>query len=717
MLTVGGGEQGEPTVRRLPLRLPHVLTDLREVHTAVEKLLGGDLFCFDVETIETPEARALETPNPRTNRISWIGLGAAAQVYVIPLEIQHGITLSPAHKEKRPAFEVYGPDDERSYTPTTKHLPPGQRKISQRMVEVPVPAVYASPPRTIPIAEVMAALHPLMFSDLGKLGHNVKFDLQTIAKYYGGQIPPGPYHDTIILRHILKEDERNYRLKPLVWDWLRLKPDRYPELAKATEVHLAGMDEAARYLAKDVRYPWLMFRDFFPRLKRKGLAEVYEFEMSLYPVLMEMEQAGFPVERNNMDKVRRDLEERIHEIEASVWKAAGGQFPMSNTNARRWVMFGEGKPSYPTDPKTGQLLSRQALKTQGAKVLFRTEKTDTPMLTQAILGLYADRGNKMASDLLDWSLHDKLRGTFIEGLGAMLVPHPDSLPTLHTSFNQHGTATGRLSSSRPNLQNLPRGTLIRDLFVADEEWLLISADYDQIELRVLAHEANERNMIKVFQDRRDIHKEAAAAGMRIDPAAVTPEQRQVGKTLNFATSYGAGPGRIAAVAGVSQREGQAFLERYYAQFPAIQPWKSRVLRAARERGDRADVAKPPAVVIPPFGRLRRLPDLYDVHDDGLRKRAERQAVNAVIQGFASYITKLAMLALRTNLEPFPAHMVLQVHDEIVVRVRKPWVEEVRPIVTSTMMGIRGTDGQPILGDIPLVVSAETGYTWADAKGK
>jgi DNA polymerase-1 len=380
---------------------------------------------------------------------------------------------------------------------------------------------------------------------------------------------------------------------------------------------------------------------------------------------------------------------------------------------------------------TGAVLSKKALRTQNLRVMSRTAKTNTAQITQPVLEFYAARGNRMAQWFLDWSNAEKLRGTFIEGIDGLLTPPvPGQLPHVHTGFNQHGTATGRLSSSKPNLQNLPRGSTIRDLFVADMGYELIVADYDQIELRCLAYEAQERNMIAIFQEGRDIHKEAAAAAMRIPADEVTPDQRQVGKTLNFATSYGAGPGRIAAVAGVSLDEGQAFLRRYYDQFPMLTRWKSKVLREARQRGDRANAAQPPSVVIPPFGRLRRLPALFQLpgmterKDDGTEEnldwriwRAERQAINAVIQGFASYITKMAMWDLYYTLDPDVAHMVVQVHDEIVLRVRKNRVRDVLPLVTSTMSGIRGTDGQPILGEIPLVVSAETGYTWAEAKGK
>ena len=170
-------------------------------------------------------------------------------------------------------------------------------KPSFRLVEHTVEATYAPPPKQMYPAQVMEALRPLMFSDLPKIGHNVKFDLQTCAKYYGGEIPPGPYHDTIVLRHVLNEDLTTYSLKPLVWDWLRMPKERYPELGKQG-VENFGLDDAARYLAKDVRYCWWMFWDHYARLVRKGVKQVYDFEMSFYRVLMEMEQAGFPVDKS-----------------------------------------------------------------------------------------------------------------------------------------------------------------------------------------------------------------------------------------------------------------------------------------------------------------------------------------------------------------------------------------------------------------------------------
>jgi DNA polymerase I len=374
------------------------------------------------------------------------------------------------------------------------------------------------------------------------------------------------------------------------------------------------------------------------------------------------------------------------------------------------VMFGEGDPV--CDTKTGV-----PLRTQKLRVLSRTPENQLPQVTKAVLQVYSNRGNKMAEWFLEWSALEKLRGTFVTGLDNMLVTNHEGLQTIHASFKQHGTVTGRFSSTKPNLQQMPRGSKIRNLFVAGPEHVLIVADYDQIELRCLAKEANERNMIRTFLAGVDIHKAAAASMYRIPLEDVDDVMRQTGKTANFGTAYGAGPERIAAVAGVSVKEGEKFLERYYAGFPGLLPWKARMLRAAKARGDRANIAvEPPYVIIPPIGRYRRLPELFEL-EDWKRWHAERQAINAIIQGMASYITKLAMLRLDQDLRDLPARMVVQVHDELAVRVDERYIDEVLPLVVNGMSDVRDAEGLPILGEIPLLVSANVGYSWSDAKGK
>ena len=691
---------------------PHVLLDYDEVKRAVKDLRGEREFVIDVETTKT---------TPRANRLLWVGLGAAGRSYLIPVKHPKGVMTSPQRPTKTPACILYPYPDPRGMTPLGK---PSMRQISHTL-----PAEYADPPDQLWPHEVCGAIETLLWSDRAKIGHNLKFDLLSLAKYYDHEYPPGPYHDTIIIRHCLEEELGIYKLKHLTCEWFNIPWQKratfYPELGEKG-IENFGLDVIARYLAKDCRYCWMMKQAFYPMLAKRGVLDTYEFEMSMYPTIMDMEYAGFPVDTSNMDLVRADLEAQQTKIKEEAYSLAGGiEFNLTNTDAKRWIMFGEG--TY-----VGGSRVKRALKSQNLKVISRTKETKIPQVTQAVLEHYRDKGNRMATLLLEWSVSEKLRGTFIgspekevdgekipaTGIYRYLYRDGDGLPTLHTGFKLHGTVTGRLSSAEPNLQQLPRGSTIRKLFVAGDDHVLIVADYDQIELRCLALAAQEPAMIEIFRQGRDIHREATSVAMRIDPDKVTPDLRQVGKTLNFATGYGAGAERIAAVAGVSKKRGQQFLDRYYDEFSSLEPWKADLLREARARCKMTDPSVfPPYVEIPISHRRRRLPDLmpFLVDSKGAVLRAERQAVNAYVQGFAANITKLAMRQLHVELAELPAQILAQVHDEIVVRVHKSAFDEVLPTVTRVMSGITDLNGEPILGEIPLVVTSSSGPSWAEAK--
>ena len=534
---------------------PHVLLDHDEVRRAVKDLSGERQFVIDVETTKQ---------SPRANRLRWVGLGAAGRSYLIPVDHPKGVMTNPGGRKKTPAYLLYPHPDPRGMTKLGKP--------SQRLVDHPDPPTFADPPKQLDPHDVCAIIEPLLWSDRAKIGHNLKFDLLSLAKYYDHQVPPPPYHDTIIVRHCLNEDLGIYKLKHLVCEWFDIHWKKraafYPELGEKG-IENFGLDTIARYLAKDCRYCWMMFQTYYPLLAKRGVLDTYEFEMSMYPVIMAMEYAGFPVDTSNMDLVRDDLLRQQQAIKEEAWSAAGDSFPLSNTDAKRWIMFGEGKREHGS--------TKRPLKSQNLKVRSRTKENQIPQVTQEVLEYYADTGNRMAQLFLDWSVTEKLRGTFIEGLNNFLYRDGDGLPTIHTGFKLHGTVTGRLSSAEPNLQQLPRGSTIRSLFVAGDDHVLIVADYDQIELRCLAYAAAEPAMLDIFRQRRDIHAEATAVAMAIELANVTKDLRQLGKTLNFATGYGAQAQRIAAVAGVSVKRGQQFLDRYFTEFSALMPWKAALL--------------------------------------------------------------------------------------------------------------------------------------------
>ena len=702
------------------MRQPHVLLTSDEVEAAVTDLKSEPVVVIDVETTKA---------RPRSNELRWVGLGAHGRNYLIPTKHPKGIMLKPERREKMAACLLY-PNDERGLTKAGKP--------SFAMKEYLAPAVFAAPPEQLMPHEVCEIIRPLLWSDTALLGHNVKFDLMSLAKYYKHEIPPGPYHDTIIMRHVIQEDLESYSLKDLTCEWFRigvradgwvdhkLRQRWYPNLGdKGTDNF--GLDVVARYLAKDVRYCWLMYQAFRKTMERKGVREGYEFEMSVYPIVMAMEYAGFPIDLDERGSVAQYLADEQQRVRNTAAEIAGDEFDLNHLETKRWVLFGKGKrvgvakdgdPVYEQRPRFGDSKSRY-LRSQNHKIFSRTKANDLPQVTQAVLEDLAEKGDPMAAALLEWSSLEKLRGTFVDGLDKHLC-YDNTFPTIHTSFKQHGTVTGRFTSSDPNIQQIPREQTdrrsIRALFVAGKGYVLIVADYDQIELRGAAFLAHEPRMIEVFRAGQDIHRRAASAMFQIDLGDVTSFQRSVGKTQNFGTLYGAGEDKIAAVAGVSKRRAAAFIRSYYEEFAGLEPWKAAELREARARGNRANpLVEPPFIWIPPNGRRRRLPDLYSM-DDWKRWRAERQAINAVVQGFASNITKIAMRDLYQELRPYPAQMVAQVHDEIIVRVREDAASEVQDLVKRVMEGVVDpVGGGPILGEIPLVASASHGGSWAEAK--
>jgi DNA polymerase-1 len=246
------------------------------------------------------------------------------------------------------------------------------------------------------------------------------------------------------------------------------------------------------------------------------------------------------------------------------------------------------------------------------------------------------------------------------------------------------------------------------------------ADYDQVELRCIAALSKDPEMIRLFAQERDIHSEAAAAVFGIPLDEVTPEMRSLGKTINFGVGYGASPQRLAKETGRPLKEAQTFIERYYQQFARLQPWKREVIEEAARNGNRSNpVAHPPYVEIPPFGRRRREPALFADTEFEVG-RAQRQLVNAVVQGFASSIMKMAMVDLHRTLSrerpELGAHLLITVHDELIVEAPTDHVAEVYDLVIGAMSGVVW-DGRPILGRVPLVASGAIGPNWADAKGK
>lgn len=656
---------------------PHLIRTRHDLKTAVARCSEYGAFVIDVET---------DGVFTKTNWVTWVGLATHGQCHLIPIGQRNGRLLKRAHSRME-----LPPDHLRSV------LQNGQ--LSQRKVKVNYPAVFGDPGEQLDPAVVFEELQPLLFSDLIKIGHNVKFDLMTVSKYYGGELPPGPYEDTMIMQHIVDENRRQYDLKEVVLDMMRVvgldqRRVYYPKLGKT--IMNEAIDAVARYLSKDTYLCWLLRQHLRAALAREGLDSVFRLEMDVYPAVMRMEMGGTAIDTDEMQVVGDDLHQQITLLENRCWNIANGPFAMTDVNRKRELLF------LPKE-KGGQ----------GLRPLSVTAKTGVPQLNQFTLEHYAE-SNEMARLFSEWSAVNKLHSTYIVGLRNRMHER-DGQQYVYTTFTQQGTVTGRLSSRDPNVQNIPTDSSIRGLFVAPDGQVLIVADYDQIELRVIAHFSGDPVMKGIFQRGEDIHAGTAAAVLGKDIEEITPfERTKIGKPLNFAVGYGAGWQRVAAMAGTSERQARLFVDRFNMSFAHIQPWKRRVLLEAWQRGDPKNPYVRPPFVTTLLGRKRRLPELYS-SDYALKRRAERQAINHRVQGTAAEIMKIAIIRVDRAFEGTPYRMLMTVHDELLSAVPEDEAEQAKSVVMTAMSGIGFANGDPII-NVPLVVSCGTAKRWSEAKG-
>jgi DNA polymerase I-like protein with 3'-5' exonuclease and polymerase domains len=655
---------------------PHLIRTRSDLKGAVARCSEYGAFVIDVET------DGLFT---KTNWVTWVGLATHGQCHLIPMGQRNGRLLKRAHSRME-----LPPDHLRAV------LQNGQ--LSQRKVKVNYPAVFGDPGEQLDPAVVFEELQPLLFSDLTKIGHNVKFDLMTVSKYYDGELPPGPYEDTMIMQHIVDENRRQYDLKECVLDMMHVvgldqRRVYYPKLGKT--IMSEAIDAVSRYLAKDTYLCWLLRQHLAAALQREGLASVFRLEMDVYPAVMRMEMGGTAIDTDEMKAVGDDLHNQITVLENRCWNIAKGPFAMTDVNKKRDLLF---RPQ-----KEGG---------QGLRPLSVTAKTGVPQLNQFTLEHYSET-NELARLFSEWSAAAKLHSTYIVGLRNRMHVR-DGQEYVYTTFTQQGTVTGRLSSRDPNVQNIPTDSSIRGLFVAPDGQVLIVADYDQIELRVIAHFSQDPVMMGIFQRGEDIHAGTAAAVLGKDIEEVTPiERSKIGKPLNFAVGYGAGWQKVAAMSGSSERQAKLFVDRYYQRFAMIKPWKRRVLLDAAHRGDPKNRYQQPAFVTTLLGRKRRLPDLYS-DDNALRTRAERQAINHRVQGTAAEIMKIAIIKVDRAFQGTPYRMLMTVHDELLSSVPQDEAEQAKKAVVTAMSGICFANGDPII-NVPLVVSCGTAKRWSEAK--
>jgi len=434
--------------------------------------------------------------------------------------------------------------------------------------------------------------------------------------------------------------------------------------------------KATKYVHLDAKWTWHLYKMLWQKIQNKEeLLSCLRQDMEVIRVLMEMEDTGIPVDHRSMKKLGVELDKNLNNLLLNMMDYAPPGFNPDSPKHKQQLLF--------TKKREGGL---------GLKPTKFTEKGSASVDEEALHNLEAK--HPIVPMLIDWAETKKVKSTYVDGLLTKL-----NKGSLHPSFHLHRTATGRLSSSNPNLQNIPRDSSVRSLFVATPGNVLLVADYDQIELRVMCMFSGDKKMSEFFLNGDDIHSGAAALILGKPVEEVTSEERQLGKGVNFLTAYGGGPQKLARTTGVDEEHARFVIDQYYKQFSGITKWKKSIIDEGIKMGYVKTIS----------GRRRRLPDLRS-DDYMLRSRAERQAVNAVVQGSAADICKKAMIDVYEVLKYTDSKILVQVHDELVAMVPEDSVDVIQPLFINAM-----GDGNIISG-IPLRVSCHSAYNWSEAKG-
>jgi DNA polymerase-1 len=655
-------------------RLTELFTEL-EFRSLIPKL---DVFAAATDEAPVPAPRApavAAAPSPATGTAQVVD--DPAQLAAVVAECRRAALvavdtettgLDPMRAELVGLSLAVAPD--RSWYLPFAHLPPDG------------PLAGGEAPRNLPPLS-SDALTPLrtLLADAGvaKAGHNVKFDWLVLRR--AGVALAGVRYDSMLASFVLDPGRRSHALDDLARERLGMEMQTYAGVAGKgraerpfAEVPLA---DAARYCCADSEMVLRLETAFRPELEDHRLLPLLEtIEMPLVPVLVDMEATGVLVDRALLGEIGRGFAKELAALELEIYRAAGGDFNINSTPQLRTVLFDKLQLPVLKRTKTGA-------------------STDFEVLEQL-----AAMGHDVPRLMIEYRELSKLKSTYVDALPAFI--HPET-GRVHTSYNQTGAATGRLSSSDPNLQNIPvrtpRGEAIRRAFVAPPGHLLLTADYSQIELRLLAHLSGDPAFVEAFERGGDIHRQTAAVIFGVAENDVTPEMRARAKTINFGTIYGQGSFALSRQLGITQDEAKAFIQQYFERFAGVRRWLDAIVEEARRQG----------YVETLFGRRRYITELKDKNFN-IRSFGERTATNSPLQGSAADLIKIAMIRIHAALPAagIKARMLLQVHDELVFEVPEGGRATAAALVKREMEGVTRLR-------VPLVVSIGAGKNWVDAK--
>jgi len=528
---------------------------------------------------------------------------------------------------------------------------------------------------------VLEKLKPLLEDpDIEKIGQNIKYDW-TVLRRCGVDLA-GVTFDTMVASYVLNPEKRAHSLEQIALDYLEHRMITYDEVVMVEGKRCASfcevpVDAACTYSCEDADITLAASRKLAPMIADAGLTRLFEtVEMPLVPVLVRMEETGIRVDTARLGSMSKELADELAQIEIEICRIAGEEFNIQSSQQLGYILF--EKLCLPRQKKTKKKTGYS---------------TDVEVLTALALH------HELPALILRHRMLAKLKSTYVDALFELVNP---ATGRLHTSFNQTITATGRLSSSNPNLQNIPirteAGRDVRRAFIPREGWYFVSADYSQIELRLLAHYSGDEKLIRSFLKDEDIHTRTAAEVFMADPAMVTHELRRQAKVINFGIIYGMGAYSLSKELGISQKMAKTYIDNYFYRYSGVKAFIDQTLETARATGK----------IGTELGRTRRLPDINS-RNRNLQAFAERTAVNMPIQGTAADLIKLAMIRIDQALRErnFRSAMLLTVHDELVFEVPPDELETLQSLTREIMEHVWDLK-------VPLKVNLAIGKDWAEA---
>ena len=534
-------------------------------------------------------------------------------------------------------------------------------------------------PDQMPMKKAIKLLKPLLEDpSVLKIGQNIKYDMKVLARH---DIEVSPIDDTMLLSYVLDGGLHGHGMDELASIFLDLDTIKYSDVTGTGKARvtfdLVALDKALNYAAEDADVTVRLHRVLKPRLVEESMVTVYEtLERPLVPILKDMERLGIRVDGKELKRLSDDFGKRLGDLEEEIHRLAGHEFNIGSPKQLGEVLFDElGLPG----GKKG--------------------KTGAYGTGADVLEVLIDHGHDLPARVLDWRQLAKLKSTYSDALMEQINP---ATGRVHTSYSQAGVSTGRLASSNPNLQNIPirteEGRKIRRAFVADKGMMLLSADYSQIELRLLAHVAGIDALKEAFHDGQDIHALTAAQVFGVPMDDMDPMVRRKAKAINFGIIYGISAFGLARQLGIGNSEAAEYIDAYFEKYPGIRDYMDRTKEQAREKG----------FVETLFGRKCHIRSINEKNPN-VRGLAERAAINAPIQGGAADIIKRAMIRLPDALAEakLNARMLLQVHDELIFEVPKKELDATAELVSRVMSGAARLD-------VPLVVDTGFGDNWDEA---